>query len=361
MAYEIKGYDGCEHYSTTNGANIEDILADAGWSEASSIRLSTDAGTGSYSFQFLSATARLRNSLNNIEDVMRVGLALRFKMTALPSRLTQQHAIGRLINIYGNTIGALQVAPSGRLLIKDRDNNILGTSSIEIAAGVWNHFDFHLEAGSGGEAHLRLNGVDCLSVTAQDFQSLDDEADPGNFPPIEFATGQWSGSSSVMFSDPNYADDYVWYIPDTVGVDYVGLYGVYYLQPIADETPQDWSLSTGVTAYTLIDEIAPDGDSEYIYTANVGDQATVSVEELPVNIVAVAAVAPIGYMRKTDSGDGSIVYGVLSGSDEAESPEDIPLLTDYGYAPPTIFTEDPATTSAWDPTGMPKPFIKRTE
>lgn len=350
--------DGAENYDNRVGHDISPEMASGFWAGTSGIILSDDKETGSYAFRMNDSVSTMRRSL--LGDQSRVGAAFTVKLQALPQILNTQWAVVQVRNAVNNPILTVQVTPTGRVRILDYLGAQLAVSTREVAAGVYNHFEVRVNTASG-HAAVRVNGKTSFTIEADfDGTSEDEDSTPGVFPAALVHFGSISGSQTPMASGITLFDDIIAYSYESADdATYIGMYGVYYLKPIADAALDQWSLSSGSSGYALIDEVLPDGDTSFIFTDVNGDKSSFTVEALPSNVVSVLAVAPTMYARKTDSGPGSVQLGVLSGATTLYNGDDLPLLTDYGYQM-VVFDQDPDTSAPWDPTHLPTIIIERT-
>lgn len=74
------------------------------------------------------------------------------------------------------------------------------------------------------------------------------------------------------------------------------------LLPASDTAVADWSKSTGVVGWSLIDEVPPNGDTDYIFSSVVGNKSDFGFQALPGTVNAVAALSAFVYQKKTDAG-----------------------------------------------------------
>lgn len=359
MAIDVLWMDGAEHYSTTNHADIDDIMTDGLWADAQGVYLSTDFRTGAYSFRQDDSVSHMRRTLGG--DFSRIGLLFSVNLQFLPVRLNAQWTVAQFRNGANRPIISIQITPSGRVRILGFDNTELAISTREVAAGYHNFFEVKMNVATG--VSVRINDNSAFTVTASGaLDSYPGAVDSGatNLPAAMVHFGEMTGSLTTMANGYTLWDDIAPYSYEMADdATWLGLYGVYYLKPNADGTDTDWLKSTGSVAYTLVNSIAPDGDTAFIYTPDPNDKTSFPVEPLPTNITSVQAVAPVVYGRKTDSGPGSVQIGVLSGATEELNGDNIPFLTDYGFfqAP---FQLDPDTAAAWSPTDLPEIVVKRT-
>lgn len=352
--------DGAEHYSNVPNDDITTVMKDGFFAQAESIFLGAAPRTGNYNFIAALTTANMRRSAQG--DRVRSSMAFGFKMDALPIRFNGQNVLCEFRDELNAAVVSVQIGTTGRVIVSAVDystgtSSIIQSSTLEVAAGVWNHFEVKVFAdASDGYAKVRVNGRDFVSVTGG--ISL-----PNDLPVAQVFFGGGSGSANPMFNGSNYYDDMVFMTyDDTEDSTWLGLYGVYYLRPNGDDsTYQDFALSSGSTAYALINELKPDGDTSFIYSSNAGDKSSFTVEALPANVETIFAIAPVVFTRKTDSGVGSIAVGVISFSTENEG-DDKPVLTNYSYFAPTVYGTDPGNSDApWTPDHLPKIIIERTE
>lgn len=117
------------------------------------------------------------------------------------------------------------------------------------------------------------------------------------------------------------------------------------LFPIADGTLTDWAKSTGADGYALIDEAAPNDDTDYVSTYAVNARSTFKVEAVKNPGAPLDAVMTVLEVRKEDAGDATVapcIYGGAAAHDGTAQG----LATSYG--PLTeVFAEDPGTAAAW--------------
>ena len=251
----------------------------------------------------------------------------------------------------------VKVTPTGRLAIWGPDDDNLGTpippvaiSRTAIVAGVFNHIEITF---SYPQIKVYLNGKLAVEGNAPDEPRSPSGAATGRLMAEAFF-GYRSGSSVALFAPNVWYDDIIAWEGDTGPI---GPSGVYYLRPDTDALPQEWELTAGATAYTLINELIPDDDSKYIFTGAVDDQANFGVEPLPANVAQVLAVIPISRVRKTDTGAAQVALGVNSGGVEAEG-EGLPVLRGYSYQF-SVFENDPEDGQPWSPSPMPQISIRR--
>ena len=302
----------------------------------------------------LGGVSPIRRSLGG--DFTMAGVAFALKIDAMPNNIGHRYVFG-LRNGAGDFGMCVKVTPTGRLAIWGQNDDTLGSpippvaiSRTAIVAGVFNHIEITY---SFPQIKVYLNGKLAVEGNAPDEPRNSGGAATGR-QMAEVFFGYRSGSSANLFSPNAWYDDIVAWEGDTGPI---GQSGVYYLRPNTDTPPQEWELTAGATAYTLINELVPDDDSNYIFTGTVGDQADFGVEPLPANVAQVLAVIPIARVRKTDTGAAQVALGVNSGGVEAEG-EGLPVLGGYSYQF-SVFENDPEDDQPWSPSPMPQISIRR--
>lgn len=345
----ILWYDGFEQYG---GHGEEALPLQGSWIQFDLLLSSALPRTGLYSMKAPSANGYGRRSLGG--DWTTVGVGCGFWMDAAPV-FVDRGIIGgvRRTNVIEildkNMVSEISVTvgPTGRIQAFCA-GALLGESTLEISAGSYNHIELKaiLDA-SAGVILVHVNGKEWINLTGQ-------VTIPGGATGFgsQVGFGTPNGSSAIWVSDI-YWDDIFTYNQNTAGVhDILGQYGVYQLKPNADDgTHHDWTLTSGIHGYALINEVPPDDDVNFIFTGTVNNRSDFGVEPLPANITLVAAVMPVGRLRKTDTGDANVDIGVDSGGTTSYS-ADTPITTSWAYYQPKVFEKDPNTSAAWDPVNV---------
>jgi len=330
-----------EHYGA-----VADLM-DGLWADVDTIgaALVGDAATGD---KCLRCAINVTGRRYLTDDFERAGIALNFKLDALPLSAVHRFGLCGFRNDVGTQLLNIRIISTGRIqLISGPLNNtavVVATSKLAVAAGVWNHIEVVADTGDG-TAEVRLNGkVAIASVAVPALAGV----------MAEFAFGAFDTGTSNLFVRTHY-DNII--AQGGVETDFIGLAGVYYLQPTSDGVPQEWELTSGANAYPLVNELVPNEDTGYIFTGAVDAVATLGVEPLPLNVVDVLAVIPIARVRKTDTGECDVALGVTSSGFPAEGPE-VAITSGYSYQY-AVFETDPEDDAAWAPVPMPEITIRR--
>lgn len=330
-----------EHYGTP-AQMIEGLWAQLAPLGAAGISFDGNAATGDKCLK-MGPLNQARRYLT--DDFSKVGVALNFKLANLPTSASHRFGLITLRGPGGDELLSLRVISTGRVQLIEGDLDsgavVVATSKLAAAAGTWNHLEVVAESGN---VEVRLNGKQIILNTM-----------PIVGPISEVSIGLNNSGTSNLFSTSTWIDNVIAQGGDDT--DFVGLAGVYYLKPVADAVPQDWSLTAGASAYQLVDELVPDEDVSYIFTGTIDEVSTLVVEPLPLNVVEVLAVMPIMRVRKTDTGDCDVALGVRSGGIVATA-DDVAATLGYTYQF-AVFETDPEDDAGWEPSPMPEIQITR--
>lgn len=353
----ILWYDGYDTYGDTAANMLDGVYGAIGQAAPST----TQARTGTRSLKINGGSGSVVKPL--ADDYTLAGAGFGLYMTNLPAA-TNPPAQGMVVMQFRNADGyalvSLQITTTGRIKVlgKGLDRNLsstptlLGTTTIELAPGVWNHIEVKIEVGVA--VTVKINGRAALTTVGTG-------PGPSNGDEVVSAIGwgSFDGSMPSGYSGDWFWDDVFVWADDGAGVvDFIGMQSVYYLRPIADQNPQDWALTNGIDAFALIDETNPDDDADYIFSNAVDDISAFEVEQLPANIQSVAAISPLARIRKTDSGPCDVALGVNANSVVAMA-TDRPMTTAYGYYM-DVFEQDPDTIDQWNPLALPLVQVERT-
>jgi len=240
-----------------------------------------------------------------------------------------------------------------------RANTLLGRSDPCIAPGGYHHFEAKAKIdNSTGYIEVRINEVTVLNLTGIDTQNT------ANASTAQIAIGELGDVTDpgAQFGHMDLDDCFAWdddnSDAENTVVDFVGDKGAYWLPTDADTAEADWAKSTGITGYSLIDEVPPDG-ADYISDTTGAARSRFSVAALPANVAEVIALIPVGYARKEESGSVTMHLGLEVSGDESVGPDDSPS-TGYAYLRPAPKTVDPHTGVAWANDAAPNLLIERT-
>lgn len=210
----------------------------------------------------------------------------------------------------------------------------LGADSSAIAVDVYYHLQIKFTIhNSTGSIVVKRDGATVISTGSVDTQQT------GN----AFADGilmgylqDASSPSNLDFDDWIVMDDAGSYMNDFIGEKRIGC-----LFPTAEGTTIQWTPSTGADNSALVDETAPNDDTDYVSSSNVGDKDTYVMQNLPSTAAGVSAVVVKHRARKDDAGVRQIAARVRSGSSEAVG-DTKTMASSYEYHH-SVFYTDPNT------------------
>lgn len=351
--------DGFEHYGLTETYMLEGVGGAAAWSTVADWQLSTtNPATGTYHMRCsadINFAQTMRRAVGQSKQV--TGFGYRFALTALPdtenvnTRLTlvdfRDVVNGEQFRINCGTEGSVHAYGAG----------LDHRSAPCVAAGGYHHFEAKSKvANSGGYVEVRVNEVTVLNVTGVDTQTT------ANAETSQFSFGMHPVVTSTVSATMDLDDVFAWDDDATDAentvVDWVGDKGCYYLPTTADTAEADWTLSTGATGYSLLDELDPN-DADYIADATGAARSIFQVAALPGNVAEVIAMMPVIRARKEESGTVTLRGGVVVGASESYTPDTSPS-TDFAYLTPGPKTIDPDTGVAWANDANPDLLIERT-
>lgn len=154
---------------------------------------------------------------------------------------------------------ALAFMGDGSIAVRNGSAIIAQSAAGLVQVNTYVYVEFHCVINAAtGSGEVRLNGVQVLTFTNKNTASS--------------GTASCSGVQLIgAGGGATYIHDDV-YLNDTTGTANVGFMGpvqLYSGVPIADETPLQWAPSTGVTHYTMVDDV-PQQIATYVADATVG-------------------------------------------------------------------------------------------
>jgi hypothetical protein len=368
----LRWMDGFEQYGTVETHMLEGVGGAAAWSQVdlgSSGKgwalASSNPATGTYHMRLTEENNGdiliMRRALGQSKQVS--GFGYRFQVDDLPAtEADAQDGIALRMLDFRDVANSQQIritmGTEGSVRAS-RGNTALGRSDPCIAAGGYHHFEAKSKIdNTTGYVEVRINEVTVLNLTGIDTQST------ANAETSQFTFGQ---DGFVALFGPGFGlfdvdDCFAWdddaSDAENTVVDFVGDKGCYYLPVNADTAEADWTLSTGVTGYSLLDEVPPSG-TDYIDNTTGTARSIFGVAALPGNVSEVIAFMPVIYARKEESGTVNLRGGVVVGAEESYTATNSPS-TAYSYMEPTPKTIDPDTGVAWASDANPDLLIERT-
>lgn len=363
----LRWVDGIEQYGVA-ARMIEGVGGGAAWSQIDSgFAVSTsNPATGTYHLRLTATVSGGTNVARRILGVAKQvsAFACRFSVDELPAEESydiqeSQLCLVNFADVANSNHCRACLGTDGSIYFV-RADTLVGRSDPCVAPGGYHHIETKCKIDNAtGYAEVRVNEVTVLNLTGIDTQST------ANASTAQFILGEFGDVTDpgAQFSFCDFDDFFAWDddasdVENTV-VDFVGDKGCYYLKPNGDTAEADWTKSTGVLSYAVIDEVGPSGGTDYLSDATGSARTIVQVEALPGNVSEVIAFMPVIYARKEDSGSVTMRGGIVVGTDETYGPDDSPS-TGYAYLRPGPKTIDPDTGVAWASNANPDLLIERT-
>lgn len=233
------------------------------------------------------------------------------------------------------------VTTAGEIQAKRGDGTVLGTTSgLGLTISTWYYLETKVKVdNSTGTVDLWVNNVSKLALTAQDTQN------GGSASSDRFRLSAPAGVGDTYFSDL--------VVLNTSGSapynDRLGEVRVECLFPNANGTTTQFATSTGTNHATLLDESAPNSDTDYVQSNVVGQIDLLNLGALnSTSGATILEVTVYGRLKRSDTTARSISLGVKdasSGTPDFGGSVEV-LTTAYVYYE-RVFTQNPVTAAAW--------------
>lgn len=316
-------------YGTGFEAGSKEIIASADANDYSNIGVSTsDVHTGGYRLNLATggaATNWVRFAASGSNDELWASVFLK------PSGLGKSFQIEFELND-GTLVGVRKPTGVGNTNMEAYvDGSMVGTAgTFDLSTGVYYLFELHvLVANTNGKIQLKINGNTDIDYTG--------DTQPGATSAIDYlrltivtVSADLSRVDDITIRDDDWAGDirYISQVPD------------------GDDTA-NWTPSTGMDNYALVDEIAP-SDSDYVESSTDTQQDLYTFDDYTQNN-SIAHV--VQWVRgKTDTNGGEIVMQCKSGATTSEESTS-GLGTSFEYHS-RILETDPDTATDWTVTGF---------
>ena len=307
----LRFMDGFDHYTTLTQK----------WNSGGG---SISAGNGRYGAGYRHANAEQLIKGLDAQATWIVGYAA--KVQTLPSGSQRMGLLGLFdtgvnqVNFMLNGAGSIEVRRSGM------NGTLLGSGSVVLSEGVWYYLEFKATiSDTVGVAVVRVNGVIDLNLSSVDTRQAGTTANTINI-------GERSGTPPGFYD----VDDL--YICDATGGspadDFLGDCRVEALLPDGNGTTSNLVGSDGNSTdnYLLVDEAAPNGDTDYVESSTPGDKDTYTFGNLASTSGTVYGVQVLPYAEKTDAGSRTIASIARLSATEVDS-ADKALASSYAYLP----------------------------
>lgn len=270
---------------------------------------------GSNSLRQPSTNTGLVKTLSSSEATWIVGFA--FRTTTLVTNTFFQFRDSGTIH------AELRLLDTGALRVM-RNGTTLATGSILLSANVFYYIEFKCLIADSGTYEVHVNGVQDASLTGSG-----DTRNAANASANQICLLQGAGAGTY-----DYDDLYLCDINGGVNDDFLGDVRVEAIFPDGNGNSSDLvgSDADSTDNYLLVDETAPNDDTDFVQGSVIGDKDTYTYENLSPGSGTVYGVQLLPYARKTDAGVRSIAsVARLSATEEDSS--DKALSTSYAYYP----------------------------
>lgn len=363
--------DGFDHYGTDENNLTDGVYANNG----TCVLSTTQVATGTRSI-LVNGTAFGGDHLRKVlpAATTKMGATARFYFETLPPTNSLAHAFifhgttatNACISCVVDAQGALRFyRGSNFFVINGQNGTLIATTDPIIVANAWNHIEVQINiSNTVGWIRVAVNGVHRYEATGLD-------TDDGSV--SIRSVGHCEGYSGEVGSVTFYMDDLILYdftgtaAVDTdfcptvdgsgVGTNYIGELQCMYLPPNADTAEADWTPSTGVSEYAMIDETTPN-DADYVSSTTVGDLSEYALTDLPPEITYVRGLQVIGRMSKSDAGSARTKFGMKSVAATTDAAER-PLTTEATYWWDFI-NVDPNSSARWTRPSLNAAWVRLT-
>lgn len=262
----------------------------------------------------------------NVSNVGPIIIGFGIKLISSPSAETfLQAEEGGVVNF------TLQLNASRYIEVKDTGGTIRGTSTTALSVGVWYYLEVKATISNTGTVVVKLDGNTEISATPFDYMNS-----ANAYVDLVRLRGN---AGDLAFDD--------FYILDTTGAtnnDYLGDSRIDPFFPNGDNSVQ-WTPSTGVDNYAMVDDAIPDGDTTYVYSATPGDIDLYEIGNMPIGTGTIYGMQVVANARKMDAGSRSLILKAKSGVTTQDSAA-ISLSTTYANKI-AMFEDSDGAGTAW--------------
>lgn len=230
----------------------------------------------------------------------------------------------------------------GRVVVGRTDfaATLLGRSAAGvIRPGNWHTFDCEVEIdNSAGRVSIYVDGALVLNITGADTQTHATSNTVDNY---DLCLETLSGVVNCDFDD-SYELDVATRLLQPIKAEV--------LRPDSDVGPNQWTPTTGVDHWAMVDDATSDGDASTLTDATVGHKDRMGLVDLSTTPTAIYAIQAVTVARKTDAGLRQIRLNLHSGSSVANG-HDQTLGVNFA-AEYDVWETDPDTAAAFNASGV---------
>lgn len=346
--------DGADHYG-----DDEELLLEGAYSQADGITVEQEnprTGTGHFRFESVN-NAGLRIAFPSEKVV--VGCGFGFTPTELPSNSTTV-CIFQPRDDDNEPQCSVYLSSTGQIVARqgDKVGPELGRSAPVIRAGGYQHIETRIECDPvDGTVEVRVNGVTVLNLTGKNTN----DSPTKKMSQAVIVGSPGTTNTGFLGQHVDFDDLLLW---DDEGISnntFIGDKKLFLRKPSSDTVDADWVPEVGATGYANIDNTPPLDDSEFITAADAGDLSAFGLENIPPEVVTIAAVITWTRAYKDDAGAATITVGMRNGGTTLSGdPHTISQAPNF-YV--DVFEVDPDTDAPWAPSGYDtaEVVLERTE
>jgi hypothetical protein len=242
----------------------------------------------------------------------------------------------------GNTPQAqVHVTTTGQLELRRGTSVVLATSTVGLGFDTTYYLEWLLTIhGSAGVSTVRIDGVPVVSVSSANTQAT------GSALANRVRIGNLATATALI--DLDIDDCYVC----TNQTTFLGDCRVDYLPPTGDGTYQAWTPSAGTSHFALVDELAPNGDTDYLSNATPGARESHHFPSLPsMPNPQIRGVQHALCARKDDAGTRQVRSLLVSGATTQVGTTLHTMALSY-VSYQELYEVDPQTGVAWTVPGV---------
>jgi hypothetical protein len=233
------------------------------------------------------------------------------------------------------------VTDIGQLELRRGTSVVLATSTVALGFNTTYYLEWLLTIhGSTGVSTVRIDGVPVVSVSSANTQAT------GSALANRLRVGNLAVGEALF--DLDIDDCYVC----TNQTTFLGDCRVDYLAPSGDGTYQAWAPSAGTSHCALVDELAPNGDTDYLSNATPGARESHHFPSLPsMPNPLIRGVQHCACLRKDDAGTRQVRSLLVSGATTQVGTALHTMALSY-VSYQQLYEVDPQTGVAWTVAGV---------
>lgn len=229
----------------------------------------------------------------------------------------------------------LRITGSGQLIVYNGTATALATSTNTLAADTWRYIEFGVHiADSTGTYEVRVDGTPWLTGTGADTKA-------GTVTTADNFLWQRVGGNGATAIDDVYIVD-----TQTGGTTtFIGDCRVATVFPASDGTLTDFTLSTGTTAWSLVDESPAPNTTDFVSSTTTNHQHSFNMADLPTD-GTIKGVFLTAYASKSDAGTNTMAC-IVTQTGTTSVGTNVDISTTWTYGLRQLYETNPVTGSAW--------------